>query len=88
VLKGGLLLVGLGFPQSRPTRDIDLLGLMNSDLETVSGIIKEIGNKNIDDGLMFDLDGLNYEILSQNSDYPGLRFRFTGYLGQAQIPIQ
>lgn len=69
VLKGGLLLVGLGFPQSRPTRDIDLLGLMNSDLETVSSIIKEIGNKNIDDGLTFDLDGLNYEILSQDSDY-------------------
>ena len=88
VLKGGLLLVGLGFPQSRPTRDIDLLGLMNNDLETVSGIIKKIGNKSIDDGLMFNLDGLNYEILSQDSDYPGLRFRFTGYLGQAQIPMQ
>lgn len=81
-------MVGLGFPQSRPTRDIDLLGLMNSDLENVSSIIKEIGNKNIDDGLTFDLDGLNHEILSQNSDYPGLRFKFTGYLGQAQIPIQ
>jgi hypothetical protein len=49
VLKGGLLLVGLGFPQSRPTRDIDLLGLMNSDLENVSSIIREIGNMNIDD---------------------------------------
>ena len=66
-------MVGLDFPQSRPTRDIDLLGLMNSDLENVSSIIKEIGNKIIDDGLTFDLDGLNHEILSQNSDYPGLR---------------
>jgi predicted nucleotidyltransferase component of viral defense system len=88
VLKGGLLLVGLGFPQSRPTRDIDLLGLMNSDIENVSSIIREIGNKNIDDGLTFNLEDLNNEILSPDSDYPGLRFRFTGYLGQAQIPMQ
>jgi predicted nucleotidyltransferase component of viral defense system len=88
VLKGGLLLVGLGFPKSRPTRDIDLLGLMKSDVETVSSIIKEIGKKNIDDGLTFDLDSLNYEILSRDLNYPSLRFRLTSYLGQAQIPIQ
>jgi predicted nucleotidyltransferase component of viral defense system len=88
VLKLGLLLVGLGFPQSRPTRDIDLLGLINSDIETVSSIIKEIGNRNIDDGLRFDLEDLNYEILSPDSEYPGLRFKFIGYLGQAQIPMQ
>jgi hypothetical protein len=31
---------------------------------------------------------LNNEILTPDSDYPGLRFRFTGYLGQAQIPMQ
>jgi len=88
VLKGGLLLVGLGFPQVRPTRDIDLLGLMNSDIEIVSGIIKEIGNKDIDDGLKFDLKELNYEIISPDSEYPGFRFKFIGYLGQAQIPMQ
>jgi len=88
VLKGGLLLVGLGFPQVRPTRDIDLLGLMNSDIETVSGIIKEIGNRDIDDGLRFDLKELNYEIISPDSEYPGLRFKFIGYLGQAKIPMQ
>ena len=88
VLKGGLLLVGLGFPQVRPTRDIDLLGLMNSDIETVSDIIKEIGNRDFDDGLRFDLKELNYEIISPDSEYPGLRFKFIGYLGQAQIPMQ
>jgi predicted nucleotidyltransferase component of viral defense system len=32
VLKGGLLLIGLGFPQARPTRDIDLLGLLANDI--------------------------------------------------------
>ena len=88
VLKGGLLLVGFGFPQVRPTRDIDLLGLMNSDIETVSAIIKEIGNRDTDDGLRFDLKELNYEIMSPDSKYPSFRFKFIGYLGQAQIPMQ
>jgi len=88
VLKGGLLLVGLGFPQVRPTRDIDLLGLMNSDVETVSNIIREIAIKDVDDGLNFNLDGLIYEIMSPDSEYPGFRFKFTGNLGQAKIPIQ
>ncbi len=88
VLKGGLLLVGLGFPQVRPTRDIDLLGLMNSDVETVSNIIREIAIKDVDDGLKFNLDGLIYEIMSPDSEYPGFRFKFTGSLGQAKIPMQ
>ena len=88
ILKGGLLLVGLGFPQVRPTRDIDLLGLMNSDIETISSILKEIVNKDVDDGMKFDLDELNYKIMSPDSEYPSLRFKFLGNLGQAQIPMQ
>ena len=30
ILKGGLLLIGMGFPQARPTKDIDFLGLISS----------------------------------------------------------
>ena len=32
ILKGGLLLVGLGFPQARPTKDIDFLGLIPGNI--------------------------------------------------------
>jgi predicted nucleotidyltransferase component of viral defense system len=88
VLKGGLLLVGLGFPQVRPTRDIDLLGLMNSNVETISSIMREIVNKDVDDGLKFNLDELTYEIMSPDSEYPSFRFKFMGNLGQAKIPMQ
>ena len=42
ILKGGLLLVGMGMSQVRPTRDIDLLGLMSADVETISKAIQEI----------------------------------------------
>lgn len=43
ILKGGLLLVGLGFPQARPTKDIDFLGLIPGNLDAVSQTIQEIG---------------------------------------------
>ena len=32
ILKGGLLLVGMGFPLARSTRDVDFLGLMPGDI--------------------------------------------------------
>jgi hypothetical protein len=35
VLKGALLLIAWKLPATRPTRDIDLLGRLNNDLETV-----------------------------------------------------
>jgi len=88
VLKGGLLLIGFGFPQARPTRDIDLLGLLVNDVDTISKIIQEIGSMNINDGLDFDFSKISYEIMSPDSEYPGLRFKFVGHLGQARIPMQ
>lgn len=88
VLKGGLLLVGFGFSQARPTRDIDLLGLLDGDIESVSKAIKIIGSMDFDDGLTFDFNSISYEIMSPNSEYPGFRFKFVGHLGQARIPMQ
>ena len=88
VLKGGLLLIGLGFSQARPTRDIDLLGLLANDIDTISKIILEIGSMNINDGLVFDFSKISYEIMSPDSEYPGLQYKFFGHLGQAQIPMQ
>lgn len=54
LLKGGLLLMGRGLPQARPTRDIDLLGLIRKDLDEVSLIIRAIGESIFPDGLVFD----------------------------------
>jgi predicted nucleotidyltransferase component of viral defense system len=43
ILKGGLLLIGMGFPAARPTRDIDVLALMPANIDAVSQAIQEIG---------------------------------------------
>jgi hypothetical protein len=53
LLKGGLLLMGRGFPRARPTRDIDFLGLMSSDLEAVSRTVRTIGELLFEDGYGF-----------------------------------
>ena len=88
ILKGGLLLIGLGFPQARPTRDIDLLGTIPGDMDTVSKAIQEIGEIKVNDGLVYDFTHMNYEVISPDSEYPGVRLKFSAQLGQARIPIQ
>ncbi len=88
LLKGGLLLMGMGFSQARATRDIDLLGLMSGDNKAVSRAIQEICNLNFDDGMVYDFSHFNLEFLSPDSAYPGIRLKFLGTLGKARIPMQ
>lgn len=72
LLKGGLLLMGKGFPRARPTRDIDFLGLMPSDLEAVSRTIRRIGELVFEDGMVYDFSRMTYETLTPESDYTGV----------------
>ena len=88
ILKGGFLLVGMGIPQSRTTRDVDFLGLMNGDLDVVSMAIRQIGGLAINDGLVYEFNNLNSEVISDRFDYPGLRLKFTACLGKARMPMQ
>ena len=88
ILKGGLLLIGMGVPQARPTKDIDLLGLISGDIEAISSTIQEIGSISSDDGMVYDFSQLTKEPMSPNSDYPGNRFKFLGRLGQTRITMQ
>jgi len=41
ILKGGLLLVGMGLPMARTTRDIDFLGLFPGDIDAVGASIRK-----------------------------------------------
>ncbi len=88
ILKGGLLLLGLGFPKARPTKDIDFLGIMFGNIDAISQTIQEIGSINVNDGLVYDFSQMTHETMSPNSEYPGVRFKFVGQLGQARIPMQ
>jgi predicted nucleotidyltransferase component of viral defense system len=88
ILKGGLLLVGMGLPLARLTRDIDFLGLMPGDIATVGEMIREIGSVALDDGLVYKFNDFNIETMSEDSEYPGIRLTFDAWLGKAKIPIQ
>lgn len=88
-LKGALMLWAMQGPNSRPTRDIDMLGQTSNEPEAILTQVRDIiAAAVIDDGLAFDLDTLKAEAITEDADYQGLRVTFTGSLGQARIPMQ
>jgi len=88
VLKGGLLLMGMGLPMARTTRDIDFLGLGSKDTEAVGASIREIGSMSFDDGLVYEFDPMSIEAMAEDTEYPGIRLKFDAWLGKAKIPMQ
>jgi len=55
VLKGALMMLVWQVPVSRPTMDIDLLGFVDNDVDTVVGVIRVICGLQVeDDGMVFD----------------------------------
>ena len=88
LLKGGLLLMGRGLPQARPTRDIDFLGLTEKDSNVVFPMIRAVGERIFPDGLVYDFSKMTHETLTPESDHSGLRFKFQGRLGKAIVPMQ
>ena len=70
ILKSGLLLIGIGFPQARSTRDIDVLGTIPNDVDIVSKAIKEIGRIEANDGLFYDFTNMSSEVIAPDSEYP------------------
>ncbi|MGO1232643.1 MAG: nucleotidyl transferase AbiEii/AbiGii toxin family protein, partial [Marinobacter sp.] len=88
-LKGALMLWAMQGPNSRPTRDIDMLGQTSNEPEAILTQVRDIiAAEVIDDGLDFDLDTLKAEAITEDADYQGLRVTFTGLLGQARILMQ
>lgn len=88
ILKGGFLLVGMGLPLARTTRDIDFLGLGPGDIDAVGASIREICKVAIDDGLIYEFDHLSIESMAEDAEYPGIRLKFDAWLGKARIPMQ
>jgi len=89
LLKGALMLVAWRSPLSRPTRDIDLLGQIENSIDAVMAVIRNICLQAVEpDGIVFDPDGMRGERISDDADYPGVRIRFQGRLGQARLTIR
>jgi predicted nucleotidyltransferase component of viral defense system len=81
VLKGALMLNVWKAPFSRPTMDIDLLGRIDNNIETIVEVTREICQQEVEsDGIVFDVDTIKAERIAEDADYERIRVRFRGGL--------
>ena len=88
VLKGALMF-RVWDPTPRATRDIDLLGQLDSDPEFLMGVFKEAClDSSYPDGLEFDPGTLTHEPIAHGAGYLGSRFKVLARLGPAKVNLQ
>lgn len=89
VLKGALMFTAWQAPVTRPTMDIDLLGITDNDVEAIVAVVRDVCRQDVEpDGLVFDATGVEGERIVEDADYAGVRVRFRGTLGTARITMQ
>ncbi len=89
VLKGALMFRVWNAPASRPTRDIDLLGRMESKVTAVVPVFKDVCNQLVEpDGLIFDTDSVVGQAIQEDADYAGVRVTFLATLQNSRIAMQ
>ncbi len=89
ILKGALMLRIWDAPLSRPTKDIDLLGETENDIQAIINLIREICLTDVNpDGISLEPDSIMGEPIREDADYEGVRVRIRGTLGTAKIILQ
>ncbi len=89
VLKGGLLLICLRIPRSRPTKDIDFLAQkVKNDPVEIEYMFKNIANLHYDNGVKFDPLSIKSERIKEDTNYEGIRLKIDATLGQARKRLQ
>ncbi len=89
VLKGALMFTVWGTPQSRATRDIDLLARAENSVDAMSGMIKDVCRQPVDsDGVEFLGDSVHGAIIKENAEYSGVRVTFVAMIQNARLPMQ
>ncbi len=89
ILKGAMLFATWVDTPFRPTRDLDLLGYGEGSPEAIGQCFRAICNQPVDnDGVVFDVDGLEAGLIREDSEYGGVRIRTQATIAGARIPIQ
>lgn len=89
VLKGGLLLICLKLPRSRPTKDIDFLAeQVKNDPAELEYILRNIADLYCDDAVKFNSLSITSERTKEDTDYEGIRLKIDATLGQARKRLQ
>lgn len=89
ILKGALMFTAWRGPTTRPTMDIDLLGITDNDVDALVSIARELCSQEVEpDGLVFAPESVEGQRIDQDAEYEGVRIRFRGALGNARITMQ
>lgn len=87
ILKGGTLLAA--YQLRRATQDIDVQATsLANDEATLAGLVGEVCQLEVDDGVSFDLTGLTVTTIREGAAYEGLRARLPAALGPAQLVLR
>jgi len=83
VLKGGVLLAAFG--ERRPTRDVDLQAqALDNGADSVLLAICEVASRQLDDGVVFDVDTATAAVIRDEDTYSGVRVTMTARLATAR----
>ena len=72
----------------RPTRDVDLLGFGDNDVQVLVRAFQEICSVKIADGLQFDTGNIEGLEIKEDDMYQGVRITGFAELARARIPFQ
>ncbi|MBK7904666.1 MAG: nucleotidyl transferase AbiEii/AbiGii toxin family protein, partial [Proteobacteria bacterium] len=87
--RGAMLFVTWVEAPFRPTRDLDLLGYGENSPEAIGDTFRAICRQPVDDdGVAFDVDGLEAAPIREDIEYGGVRIRTQAIIDGARIPIQ
>jgi hypothetical protein len=76
-------------PLARATKDVDLLGRLDNSLESLARVVRDVCVADVEpDGMVFDPGAVKTERIKEDADYEGVRVRFVGLLGKAQVAMQ
>jgi len=88
VLKGALLFRVYGNYDFRATRDIDFLGIkVSNDEDDLLKMIGKIISVKVSDGVWFDPESLESEIITKEAKYNGVRMFCIAHLGQVKLRL-
>lgn len=88
VLKGAMLFVAWGSKVYRPTKDLDLLGFGSANVAEVADRIREICSTPAEDGIVFDVAGIEAERIKEDAEYEGVRVSVPASLDGARVRMQ
>ncbi|WP_144058003.1 nucleotidyl transferase AbiEii/AbiGii toxin family protein [Novipirellula maiorica] len=89
VLKGALMFAVWGAPQSRATRDIDLLAHAENSVDAMTEIMRSVCEQSVaEDGIVFLPETVKGIVIKEDSDYEGVRVTFVATIQNARVPMQ